>query len=408
MKNVESGKTITWVIFLVTLTAVIISLASAVFPALILSDSQTVKELKSLGIPQVGPDRFEGGVWAGPIIATSLVVFIIYFLYVQEKLPRSLSGIFKKIFSFEVSKKVSLGIIIVLLGIYIIVSANELTTEEIWKDYQDVKDKAENRPVDSAFRSFDVPLKFFFLSSSILLFDNIRVIPFIASISLLLLTYVITAQISKKRFAGIVAMGVLLQSSLFLSYDTTATYENFWILFYLISLYTIYRFWPLSPITYILSTLAKPLTLVFLPMSVLFIVRSSLVKRKKILVLLGYLGTVIISIALVVSLGINVSGRSEDFKSQEFWMGFTSLAYQLRFDGLILLFLLPLIVGLFIASRKNVKTAESVMILICGMLLVTPFLSGFTIETNQPYRLVPLVVFFAIGVGTLLSKRQVE
>jgi hypothetical protein len=225
---------------------------------------------------------------------------------------------------------------------------------------------------------------------------------------LLLLTYVITAQISKKRFAGIVAMGVLLQSSLFLSYDTTATYENFWILFYLISLYTIYRFWPLSPITYILSTLAKPLTLVFLPMSVLFIVRSSLVKRKKILVLLGYLGTVIISIALVVSLGINVSGRSEDFKSQEFWMGFTSLAYQLRFDGLILLFLLPLIVGLFIASRKNVKTAESVMILICGMLLVTPFLSGFTIETNQPYRLVPLVVFFAIGVGTLLSKRQVE
>jgi hypothetical protein len=33
-------------------------------------------------------------------------------------------------------------------------------------------------------------------------------------------------------------------------------------------------------------------------------------------------------------------------------------------------------------------------------------LTGFTNQTNQPYRFMPLVVFFAIGVGVLLSKRE--
>ena len=45
------------------------------------------------------------------------------------------------------------------------------------------------------------------------------------------------------------------------------------------------------------------------------------------------------------------------------------------------------------------------MVLIGGMLLIAPFLTGFSDQTNQPYRFVPLVTFFAIGVGVLLSKR---
>lgn len=167
-----------------------------------------------------------------------------------------------------------------------------------------------------------------------------------------------------------------------------------------------YRFWPLSPVAYILSALAKPLTLAFLPMSIFFILRAEIEKKKKMLILSSYLAVVLASIAIIFSLGINVSGRTEGFSYQEFMMGFTSFAYQLRFDGLVLLFLIPVIFGLFIASIKKVKNAESVMILVLGMLLIAPILTGFTVETNQPYRFVPLIVFFAIGVGTLLTKRS--
>jgi hypothetical protein len=45
------------------------------------------------------------------------------------------------------------------------------------------------------------------------------------------------------------------------------------------------------------------------------------------------------------------------------------------------------------------------MILIFGVLFSDPLLVGLTDFTNQPYRLMPLIVFFAMGVGVLLSKR---
>ena len=41
------------------------------------------------------------------------------------------------------------------------------------------------------------------------------------------------------------------------------------------------------------------------------------------------------------------------------------------------------------------------MVLISGMLLIAPILTGFT---NQPYRFVPLVVFFAIGGRSITHK----
>jgi len=47
-----------------------------------------------------------------------------------------------------------------------------------------------------------------------------------------------------------------------------------------------------------------------------------------------------------------------------------------------------------------------VLVLIAGMLFSAPLVTGFTDITNQPYRFIPLVVFFAMGVGMLLSKKE--
>ena len=225
---------------------------------------------------------------------------------------------------------------------------------------------------------------------------------------MLIVTYLITVTITQKRFAGIVATVILLQSSVFLTYDTSIAYTNFWILFYLVSLYAVYRFWILSPVSYILSIPAKALTAVFMPMSIYFILRSNISKKKKIILSITTAG-IILSGGIVMIGGFSVTqGTEEKFDAKEFQMGFTSFAFQLRSDGLIMLFMIPLIVGLFIVSKKGVKHGESIMVLISGMLLIAPILTGFTNQTNQPYRFVPLVVFFAIGVGVLLSKRQAE
>jgi hypothetical protein len=237
------------------------------------------------------------------------------------------------------------------------------------------------------------------------LFGNYKVIPFLASISLLLITYFLTKKITQKRFASIIAVIVLLQSNLFLTYDTSVAYSNFWILFYLLSLYLVYRFWPLSPISYLISIPAKALTVAFLPMSIYFILRSNISKKSKIIVTSS-------TVIIIVMIGIAATSISlgeaaqESFDVKEFQMGFTSFSYQLRSDGLVLLFMIPLMIGLFIISKRGIKHGESIMILIAGMLIIAPMLTGFTNQTNQPYRFMPLIVFFAIGVGVLLSKRE--
>jgi hypothetical protein len=167
----------------------------------------------------------------------------------------------------------------------------------------------------------------------------------------------------------------------------------------------VYRFWPASPIAYLLSIPAKSLTAAFLPMSIYFILRSEISRKKK-LIISGATAGIILAGGIAATEISATQGTEEPFNAKEFQMGFTSFAYQLRSDGLVMLFTIPLIVGLFIVSKSGIKHGESIMVLISGMLLIAPILTGFTNQTNQPYRFVPLVVFFAIGVGVLLSKRQ--
>jgi hypothetical protein len=160
--------------------------------------------------------------------------------------------------------------------------------------------------------------------------------------------------------------------------------------------------------SYLLSIFSKALTAVFLPMSIYFILRSEISRKQKIITT-GITAGIILAGGLASIGGVSTTqGTEEEFNAKEFWMGFTSFSYQLRFDGLVMLFMIPLMVGLFLISKSGVKHGESIMVFISGMLLITPILTGFTNQTNQPYRFVPLVVFFAIGVGVLLSKRQAE
>lgn len=396
---IQKNNMILWIVFLFSFSIVLISFISVIFPALILASDTIIIP----GIQPVTPYPFETGIWSGGVLVSSTVIIILALLHHEKKIP-ALSKLFEKIFSFEISKKVSLIIMVIILIIYISATAGELSIEETLGDYAGVKNRLDTWSINN-ITSFEPHVRYFLLSSSMDIFGNYKVVPFLASIALLIVTYLITATITQKRFAGIVSTVLLLQSSVFLTYDTTISYTNFWILFYLTSLYAVYRFWPLSPIAYLLSIPAKSLTAAFLPMSIYFILRSEISRKKK-LIISGITAGIILAGGIASTEISATQGTEESFDAKEFQMGFTSFAYQLRSDGLVMLFTIPLIVGLFIVSKSGIKHGESIMVFISGMLLIAPILTGFTNQTNQPYRFVPLVVFFAIGVGVLLSKRQ--
>jgi len=396
---------VSWIVFFFTISMVVLSLIPVVFPSAIIANFTAVNELERFDISGKQIDTYEMGPLSGALVVTSGIVFSLAILHFKNKLPQSISKGFQFIFDFEVSKKVALASMVVILAIYVAASANELSEEEQWEDYVGVKQRVEKWSPDQITRSFEPHVNYFFISSSMILFGNYAVVPFLASIALVIMVYFFTKQITNKRFAGLVAAIILLQSNVFLTFDTSVAYTNFWILFYLLSLYFMYKAWPLSPISYIVSIPAKALTVTFLPMSIYFLVRCSISRKKKMIISGVIIGIVIIGAA--TSSGANLTGGAQQgsFISDEFWIGFASFATQLRFDVLVILFLIPLVIGLLFTSTKN-KHAESMMVMIGGMLLIAPFLTGFSDQTNQPYRFVPLITFFAVGVGILLSKAK--
>jgi len=129
-------------------------------------------------------------------------------------------------------------------------------------------------------------------------------------------------------------------------------------------------------------------------MTLFFIYRINIARKQKILVAISY-GILALLFAIVIIFRTDLSVTdigSFDLNTAKFWQGFIPLGYVFRFDGLFIYFLLPLILGLFIASRKKVKQADAVMFLILGALFSGPVTSFFGPDLF-PYRFIPFVVF---------------
>ena len=329
----------------------------------------------------------------------SLLIIIILFL--KNKIPSSIKNKFKKIYSFELSKRKTILIMCIIFSAYIIISINELDdNEEYFSDSKGVFDAAKTFDILEVGLTHAV-IKYYLLNLSIELFDNIRIIPFIASNLVLVISYLITKEITKKRFAGIISILVILQSSLFLKYDTTATYDNFCVLFYFISIYLIIKLPYLSSFVFIFSVLSKGLTVLFLPFTLFFISRSEISKNKKIFSYISYI--IIIIIGLIATTTNRFTDILHEFSSREFVTGFKQFSMFLSNDLFIIIAILPLTIGLFFISRKGNRYADPLQIMIAGILLVAPILMSFTTLSNHDYRMIPLVIAFAIGIGTLFS-----
>lgn len=384
-----------WAIFIPTLALVLVLLVSAIFPAMILGSLNT-------GFP-IGINIFELGVIAVPILVTNGIVFCIIILHHTKKLPVVISNSLHRIFEFEVSSGIASIILIIMIGGYCAFSISELFQDDPWEDYtRTVKPELERWSIDQPFSL--KTLVYFLGNASMLIFGTYRAIPLIASIAMLLLTYLVTLEITKKRFSGLVAVGVVLQSSNFLIYDTTITYPNFWGTFYLFSLYLIFKKWYFSAATFVGSFLTKTLAFGLFPFSLAFTALSDIPRKRKI--------ALIISFSVLPALGIpfmyyidNSIVNIQGFDSLDFLFTLNILSTQFRYDVVIVLFLLPVVFGVFIRAKNRFENANSVQVLILGMLLLAVLVPALSTYTNSPYRFVPFSAFFAIGVGVILSKK---
>lgn len=402
-KMKQRHNVVTYLIFASSITIAIISLIPIVFPALIIRQTSVISSTI------VNP--LEMGSWAIPFLVVNIVFFGILIAHYKKKLPDSIKNLITFIANFEVSAKTAFVVVLILLAVWIAFGASDLGKEEQWGDYwSGTKQAAESFTFDGA-SGFVFGFKYLLLHTSLLIFKNIRMIPFITSFFLLIITYFFTVKLSGKRFSGLIAFIVLLQSNNFFTYESSATYSNFWILLYLFSLYLAYKKWYLSWLSYLYSIFVKPLTIVFFPLSIFCFFNADLALRKKILLVLSYVPLSVILVLIFVAPSL-LTGGSDIYplplispNSHGFWNGFSTFPFQLRTDGFVLMSLIPVIVLLFMLSRKGMQQANSILILIAGTLFSSPLLTGFTLYTLEPYRQIPFVVFLAVGCGTILSKQ---
>ena len=395
--------------FFATLSVVVFSLFSIIFPSFLLAAFYPYyTDLEPL----------EPTIWLIPIVFSNSILLVIGFAYYRKKLPLQIYKAIEFVLHFEISKKTALIAGIIILGLYIgftlpDIAIHEGTESDDWVHLEGALEIWPSTDSDDVVvrEQSTRYVRMFLLDASLDVFQNIKILPFVASISLVVVTFFLTYQITQKRFAGIISMVVLTQSHTFLQFDTLAVYENFWVLFYVASLYVINRKWQFSSLLYLLSIFSKVFIAVFFLPSIYYICRASISRRKKLYTLASYVVSLII--ILVVLSSINASEGVYDIvdiSPSEFFLAFNALGMALRYDIVIVLSLLPLTLGLFFKFRKeNTNKADSILVLILTALLAGPLfaiLISFQTVPVLPHRFLPLIVFVAIGIGVLLSKKN--
>ena len=390
------GITTIFFVFLTTITIIFPALFSFIFGKF--SNNLVPYEIGILGIPLV--------------ISNSIILFLGY-LYYKNKFPSKISDSINRIRIFEIPKKHTFIFLLIIFSVYIGFAIPELSFNESenWPDYKILESALKIWPGGESENIYveeqnDRYVRMFLLDSSLNIFQNIKILPFFASILVILFTYLLTVQITQKRFAGIVSILVLIQSHTFLSFDTVAVYENFWVLFYLISLYVIKKQWILSPIFYILSFFTKAFVAPYFIMTLFFTARTTLSTKKKLALMASY--ALIIGISgIVIFSADTIYPNVIHIDSSRFLIGLATFGPLLRYDFFLLLTILPIVVGLTFLVKNHVKETESILFLILGTLLAGPILIVFTnFYEILPYRYIPLIIFFAIGVGVFFSKKS--
>ena len=400
----ENSSKISYIVFFCTLTVVLLTIIPVIFPALFSSFFSPHTE---------NLDPFEFGHHSIFLIVSNVTILSFGIAYYKKKIPSLVYGIVERIRTFEIPKRAAIISLSVILCVYIGLSAPELFHDESdqWSDYNAVLLPAlEIWPFGESDDIYiqeqnDRYVRMFLLDASLNVFQNIKFLPFVSSILIIVFTYLITVQFCQKRFAGIISVIVLLQSYIFLKYDTTAVYENFWVLFFLISLYMLEKKWFLSPLFYILAFFTKAYVAPFFLMTLFTTYRSQISTRTKISILISYIAIVSAAIT-VIFLGETVYPNVIDINYNKLILGFQSVSSQLRYELFFIMTLLPMTIGLMFLSKNKLKHADSILILIFGTIMAGPILVMFTFHYDiLIYRLVPLLVFFSIGVGMFFSKK---
>ena len=185
------------IVFIFALVMIGISLLSVVFPALILTEFGNITTNLY--------DKFEIGNNASVLILGNIIILSLGYVYKKNKIT-NFSSFVNKIRDFDISKKQSLIIGIIILVVYAAITSPELTLDEAlqWGDYGILTSALETFPETTSGDQIQDEQNSRFVRMILLGFsqdylNNIKILPFISSIILIGLVGLTTFEISQKK-----------------------------------------------------------------------------------------------------------------------------------------------------------------------------------------------------------------
>lgn len=338
--------------------------------------------------------------------------------------------LFDRIAKFDLEMRDAVIILVIIIAIWASFSAlNELGRDEDCGSYGNSKarypngicgdymerikfmDNYEEHRFDSKLRIFTFEL--LYMSKNI--FGDYRIIPFISSGFLLVISFFLTNKLVGRNYSGFITIAYVLQSSIFWKYDVSMTYPNFWATLLLFSFYSTLKVWSLSPMSFMLSIPVKILSLLNFPALVIFAFLTKADQWKKIIVtyaiiIIG-LATIIISSSLIYRElwddVYNIFLYQFDFKPIDFlwWIGMWSV--ELASDRLSIIMIFILLPCLFFLKKGKIRNASAILAVIIVFILQPAFIAGFTKYTNEDYRYIHLIVFIGIGIAMAVANINV-
>lgn len=223
---------------------------------------------------------------------------------------------------------------------------------------------------------------------------NYHTFSIISSIALLLTTYFFALKITSNRLASVISVLVLELSKTFMWYSDSIAYPNFFLVMLLLSIYPFTRSW-IKPVAFVASFIFKAEALAFLPITFL--------REKDKRIRIVYLCIAVLVGAVAIGLNwVRFDGTINLINATYPQIGL----YLLDQDMWLLSILFPVTGLLFYLRKLKVEWSGYLLGAMGYCLLFQYILPIFTTYNAFGYRMLPFIVFFALGVALIVSKKE--
>jgi len=319
-----------------------------------------------------------------------------------------LQAVLERLSNIEISKKRFYLALVGLVFIYVLVSFHEINIPDCigYMRCFDV-DRRERELYrwnfdENFIENFNLrySLTMLLLAVSRDLFGSPRIFTLASSVMFLVLVALVGRDVSKSRFFGLVALVFMSIDPIFLRYDSSITYPNFWVTAFMFSVYLCLRKTITCFLPYLFSIPLKILTVLYFP--VILFVGAWEVKRK-IGLLVVFFAVILVALAYAVFTEDPLLGNTKGFSPYWFVYGLGMWAYDVKDNPVFLGFIFVSLFGLIILRKYNVEHSRAMLWSILYFLVNPAIYSGFSTFTIEPYRFFVMFAFVYISIAMVLK-----